>query len=400
MKIQSIRAREILDSRGMPTLEVAMDAEGYASVFAVPAGKSTGAHEAVELRDGGERYGGNGVQSAVSAALGLADEICAREWESLADFDGFLLEKDGTPNKSRLGGNTLLGLSGAFVRLMALTQDKPLWQFLGERIGAAPAFPRIFANLINGGKHAPGLDVQEMMVVPHADKPSDAVPAIAQIFHALGDELAKAYGPSARLAGDEGGYAPSGANHDAALATLRKLAPADGFDLAIDAAASSFYHDGKYAFEGGSITASELAGHYRSWREEYGLFSIEDPFTEDAGDDFATIMGDGLVVGDDLTVTDASRIEVAAKAGQINGVIIKPNQIGTVTETLRAIKSAHDNGVKTIISHRSGETTDDFVSDLAYGTGAFGCKIGAPCRGERVAKYNRLLAIELEVSHG
>jgi enolase len=413
-KITEVLAREILDSRTTPTIEVTMKAGELRATFSTPSGASTGTHEAHELRDGdAARYGGKGVRGCVQAIEALRGELVGRELGDQAGFDVWLIERDGTPNKDKLGGNTILALSGVYLRLSAVARGLEVWQLVNELLNATargeaakPAFPRIYANLVNGGKHAPGLDVQEFMVVPRETRPSLAVPAIAAVYSALGAELKAKYGPFAHLVGDEGGYVPAGAKHADIWQMLRAAAPAADFDLACDVAASSLAvdddvsGDSGYHFEGATLTRVQLADIYRGWAAEHNLLSVEDPFAEADRTGFALVDAASspaptfFVVGDDISVTSAERITELAAAGLIGGVIIKPNQIGTVTETIAAVQAAHAHSVKVVVSHRSGETNDDFVADLAYGVGAFGLKIGAPARGERVAKYNRLLAIE------
>jgi len=418
-KITKVRAREILDSRTTPTIEVTLWAGETSATFSAPSGASTGKNEAHELRDGDSaRYGGKGVRGCVEIVEKLSAELVGRELGDQAGFDAWLIAQDGTPNKDKLGGNTLLALSGAYLRASAVARGLEVWQLVAELMGSgapgsapggaptptpapSPAFPRIYANLVNGGKHAPGLDVQEFMVIPRETRPSLAVPQVAAVYAALGKELTTKYGPFAHLVGDEGGYVPAGAKHADIWQMLRAAAPADQFDLACDVAAGSLAvgddltGDSGYRFEGATLTRAQLADVYRSWAAEYHLLSVEDPFAEADRAGFALLGQQSFfVVGDDISVTSAERITELTAAGLIGGVIIKPNQIGTVTETLAAVRAAHAHSVKVIVSHRSGETNDDFVADLAYGVGAFGLKIGAPARGERVAKYNRLLAIE------
>jgi enolase len=400
MTIKHLGAREILDSRGVPTLEVWIsDGAGNHASFGVPAGKSTGKREAAEQRDGdAKRYDGQGVLKAIGHVHKLAPHLAGWRVGEQEAWDEWLIHQDGTPNKHRLGANTILGLSGAYAKLSALAAKQPLWHWLAEQAGTTPRFPRIYSNLINGGKHAPGLDIQEFMVVPKTSQPSEAVPLLAGIHSAAVMEAKHHFGPTAALVGDEGGMAPTGITHDQAWQLLHAVA--EGNDLAADVAASSFATgNGAYTFEGHAVSAGNLTKRFSGWVKRYHLLSLEDPFAEDdirAFERLGSKLGT-MVVGDDLTVTDAGIIRDAAMRNMIQGVIIKPNQIGTLTETLRAIDAAQQADVKAIISHRSGETVDAFVSDLAVAVGAFGLKIGAPARGERVAKYNRLLEIEEEM---
>ncbi len=403
MAITDVKAYEILDSRGYPTLEIVMSDSLLSASFSVPAGKSTGAHEAHELRDHDQsRYDGQGVQNCLKLLAEIKEKLIGRELYQQREFDDLLLALDGTAAKEHLGANLILGLSGAYCRLSARSLGVPLWKHIANLTQSQPGWPRIYANIINGGKHAPGLDVQEFMIVPKETRPSIAVQQVADFFHELGQKLIAATSDNrATLVGDEGGYAPVGLNHEKVWSTLAELDTKHLFEFACDAAASSFMNANQsYNFEGQNIDREGLARIYLSWDQSVDLLSVEDPFGEDDLGGFA-ILGDAkshfFVVGDDVSVTSAKRITELADERLIGGVIIKPNQIGTVTETLDAISAAKDASIRVIVSHRSGETTDTFVSDLAYGIGAFGLKIGAPNRGERIAKYNRLIQIEQEL---
>lgn len=396
MKIKSVKARQIIDSRGQPTLEVSMTSQsGHQAVFGVPAGASTGEHEAPEKRDGGMAYGGMGVSGCVQQIEALSDQIVGQPLGNQAVFDAPL-----TTNKVTYGSNTTLGLSGVYCKLSALANEQPLWQYLSELTGMQPAFPRLYANLINGGKHAPGLDIQEIMIVPRTTSPKQATEQIHQFRGRLAKSLEQSYGASSLLIGDEGGFVPQGANHADVLAIYRQIIADMGneLDIALDAAASSFYNQDGYNFEGYNLSSSDLRAWYL--KNDQNILSIEDPFAEDdleAHQQLAKEKPSFFIVGDDTTVTSASHIQELAEQHTIGGVIIKPNQVGTISETIDAIQTARHYKIKTIISHRSGETNDDFIVDLAYGTGAFGLKLGAPVRGERVAKFNRLLQIEEEL---
>ena len=403
MVITDIQAYEILDSRGFPTLEIVMTANALTASFSVPAGKSTGVHEAYELRDGDTfRYGGQGVAGGVKLLAVIKPQLVGQALNLQSEFDDLLIKLDGTPNKSHLGANLLLGLSGAYCRLSARSLNLPLWKHLAAITGSVPAWPRLYSNIINGGKHAPGLDVQEFMIVAKETRPSIAVQQTAEFFHALGAKLVETTGDiHATLVGDEGGYAPAKMNHADVWSTLVSLDKEHRFDFACDVAASSFLNDDQtYRFEGQDIDRAKLIEIYLTWSTTIPLISTEDPFGEDDLAGFGALRDakpSFFVVGDDVSVTQALKITELASNGLIGGVIIKPNQIGTVSETLSAIAAAKAASIHVIVSHRSGETADTFVSDLAYGTGAFGLKIGAPNRGERVAKYNRLLQIEQDI---
>lgn len=396
MHIKSVNARQILDSRGQPTLEVAMTSQaGHEAVFGVPAGASTGKQEAPENRDGGTDYDGLGVNDCVRQIQLLSDELAGQPLGDQASFDAPLIA-----NKSKYGSNTTLGLSGAYCRLSATASERTLWAYLAELAGTQQAFPRLYANLVNGGKHAPGLDIQEIMIVPRATGPKRAIEQIHRFRGKLANALQKDYGLSSVLIGDEGGFVPQGADHAGVLAIYHQIIVDMGgeIDIALDVAASSLYDRGHYNFEGRSVSADDLQSWYLQTSQD--VLSIEDPFDEDdlaAHRQLAQQQPGFFIVGDDSTVTSANRINQLAGQRVIGGVIIKPNQVGTIYETLEAIKAAHDHNIKIIISHRSGETNDDFIADLAYGVGAFGLKLGAPVRGERVSKYNRLLKIEEEI---
>lgn len=397
MKITDIQAREILDSRGNPTLEVKMiNDRGQSTIFGVPSGASTGEKEAFERRDGDKnRYSGLGVRSCVNEILdNLKDGLLQVPLGDQSEFDGVLATFDPSEKKETLGANTTLGLSGAYLKLSAISSGKSVWRYISEITGSNPGFPRIYANLINGGKHAPGLDIQEIMVVPEVRTPSVAIEQIVSFRRELAKQLKNEYGENSLLIGDEGGFVPQNASHTKVLEIFNNI---EGkFKIALDIAGSSFYEGDKYNFEGKETTTEELMAWYRA--NTKNILSVEDPFEERDIESFANLSTDSefFVVGDDLTVTSAVLIDEFAKKQAIGGVIIKPNQIGTISETLDAIATAKSNNVKIIVSHRSGETNDDFISDLACGISAFGIKIGAPARGERIAKYNRLLQIEKE----
>lgn len=400
MKIKFIKAHEILDSRGLPTLQIEMEsANSIGASFSVPAGKSTGLNEALEKRDQDKkRFDGNGVLACIKIVEQLKPYLIGFELGQQTRFDEMLIHLDGTPNKQNLGANTLLGLSGAYLRLSAKLMKQNLWHYIAYLTGSKPLFPRLYANLINGGKHAPGLDVQEFMIVPKSTTPSEVIPQIATFYKELGHALSDEFGPAATLIGDEGGYAPGGIKHDQALKFLDQLRNSR-IDLACDIAASSFCKKGQYNFEGQNLTVAGLINKFIEWDKTYHLLSLEDPVAENDLEGLELLVAKNprfAIIGDDLTVTSAEKIIKLAKAKLVSGVIIKPNQIGTVSETFTAITAAKQVGIKIIVSHRSGETNDDFVSDLAFGVGAFGFKLGAPARGERIAKYNRLLAIERE----
>ncbi|MEV4234797.1 MULTISPECIES: phosphopyruvate hydratase [unclassified Nocardia] len=403
--IEQVGAREILDSRGNPTVEVeiALD-DGTLTRAAVPSGASTGEHEAVELRDGGERYGGKGVQKAVEGVLDeIAPAVIGLDAVEQRTVDQVLLDLDGTPDKSRLGANALLGVSLAVARAAAESSGLELFRYLGGP--NAHVLPVPMMNILNGGAHADsGVDVQEFMVAPiGATTFKESLRWGAEVYHALKSVL-KSKGLSTGL-GDEGGFAPSVAGTKEALdligVAIAKTGLKLGTDvaLALDVAATEFYTAGSgYKFEGSVRSAAEMAQFYAELLAAYPLVSIEDPLSEDDWDGWVTLtdqIGDKVqLVGDDLFVTNPERLEEGITKGAANALLVKVNQIGTLTETLDAVELAHRNGYKTMMSHRSGETEDTTIADLAVAVGSGQIKTGAPARSERVAKYNQLLRIE------
>ncbi len=410
-RIAWVRARDILDSRGRPTLAVHLALEGGPTGSAgVPSGASTGSREAVELRDGDDtRYAGAGVGRAVASVEGeIATALVARAWESLADIDQALIELDGTANKSRLGANAIVGTSMAAARALAAANGLPLYRFLApEEI--MPRLPVPHFNVINGGAHAQNrLEFQEFMLAPlGAPSVSEAVRAGAETYSALRRLLHDA-GRSTGL-GDEGGFAPELARPQDALDLLVAAIEAagyrpgpDGIAIALDPAASGFRApDGSYRVAGESLSSSQLVELYAALVARYPVWSIEDGLAEDdeAGwIELTAALGDRVqIVGDDLLVTDPRRIAAGVEARWATAALIKVNQVGTVSETLEAMAACRRGGWAQMVSHRSGETTDPFIADLAVATGCGQIKAGAPARGERVAKYNRLIEIEAEL---
>ncbi|WP_433731564.1 phosphopyruvate hydratase [Nocardia sp. CA-129566] len=403
--IEQVGAREILDSRGNPTVEVeiALD-DGTLTRAAVPSGASTGEHEAVELRDGGERYGGKGVRKAVEGVLDeVAPAVIGLDAVEQRTVDQVLLDLDGTPDKSRLGANALLGVSLAVARAAAESSGLELFRYLGGP--NAHVLPVPMMNILNGGAHADsGVDVQEFMVAPiGAPTFKESLRWGAEVYHALKSVL-KAKGLSTGL-GDEGGFAPSVGGTKEALdligVAIAKTGLKLGTDvaLALDVAATEFYTAGSgYKFEGSVRSAADMAQFYAELLAAYPLVSIEDPLSEDDWDGWIALtdqIGDKVqLVGDDLFVTNPERLEEGITKGAANALLVKVNQIGTLTETLDAVELAHRNGYKTMMSHRSGETEDTTIADLAVAVGSGQIKTGAPARSERVAKYNQLLRIE------
>ncbi|HEY2443416.1 MAG TPA: phosphopyruvate hydratase [Streptosporangiaceae bacterium] len=402
--IEAIHARQILDSRGNPTVEVevALD-DGTAGRAAVPSGASTGAFEAVELRDGGDEYGGKSVQRAVQGVIDeIQPELLGYDADDQRLIDYALIDLDRTPDKSRLGANAILGVSLAVARAAAESAGLPLFRYLGGP--NAHLLPVPMMNILNGGAHADNnVDVQEFMIAPiGAETFGEALRWGAETYHALKSVL-KQHGLSTGV-GDEGGFAPDLENNRAALdlivEAICKVGFAPGVDvaLALDAAATEFYRDGAYAFDGTSKTASEMTSTYTELLDAYPLVSIEDPLAEEdwAGwQELTAAIGDRVqVVGDDIFVTNPERLQRGLTEHVANALLVKVNQIGTVTETLQAVALAHRNGYRCMISHRSGETEDTTIADLAVALNCGQIKTGAPCRSERVAKYNQLLRIE------
>ncbi|MFN7991296.1 MAG: phosphopyruvate hydratase [Candidatus Micrarchaeia archaeon] len=404
MKITSLWAREILDSRGNPTVEVDVVTENVLASAAAPSGASTGRHEAVELRDGGKRYGGKGVLKAVDNVNNvIAPALAGMEVTDQEGIDRKLKELDGTDDKGNLGANAMVATSMAVLRAAAASEGKMLHEYIGGTI-----LPNAMFNIINGGKHAGnGLAVQEFMVIPEGELFSHRLQMASEIYHVLGRQLVAKHGPSARNVGDEGGYAPPIGNTYQALDAIESAIEEAGYkdmcSLALDCAASSFYDEkaGSYRIDGKEIKEAELIDYYLDLVRSYRIRSIEDPFQEESFEAFAALHKEmpGLqVVGDDLTVTNVSRLREAISQGSINALLLKLNQIGTVTEALEAVKMCRQSGLNVIVSHRSGETEDCFISDFSVGINAGQIKTGAPARGERTAKYNQLLRIEERIA--
>ena len=411
--IASVYGREILDSRGNPTVEVEVTLEsGQSARAAVPSGASTGSREALEMRDGDkERFGGKGVTKAVENVNGeIADALLGLDVLHQVQIDNTLIDLDGTDNKSRLGANAMLGVSMACARVAAEYVGLPLYKYLGGV--NAKVLPAPMMNVINGGAHASNnLDIQEFMIMPlRAQSFRDALRMGAEIFHVLKKILEKD-GHSTGV-GDEGGFAPNFKSHDEAFAYLIKAIEEAGYNpgsevaLAIDAAASEFYKDGKYVLKGEnlSLNNAEMAQWLEEFTRKYPLISIEDGMAEGDWDGWSMLtgsLGDRIqLVGDDVFVTNPAILAEGIAEGVANSILIKLNQIGTVTETLDTIEMAKEAAYTTVISHRSGETEDSFIADLAVGVNAGQIKTGSLCRSERMAKYNQLLRIEEELGDG
>jgi len=406
IKIKEVKARQILDSRGNPTVEVDMFSEtGLWSRAAVPSGASTGAFEAHELRDGDKSlFSGKGVTQACANVYELFDILKGREFSSFRDFDKALIDADGTANKSTFGANAILGLSLAFSKLQAKTMDVPYYKLFSgdEKI----KMPLPLMNVLNGGAHSNnGLDIQEFMVVPRVGNSFfDSVRAGAEIFQELKKILAE---KSLSVAvGDEGGFAPELNGNLEALDLLMEAIKSAGYKpgveifLALDVAATEFYDESEktYSFEGRQLSSDELLEVYQGMAKSYPIYSIEDGFAEEdweAWSKATSVMGAGMqLVGDDLFVTNVSRIKRGLEEKSANALLVKPNQIGTVSETVDAVKLMHENGCKTVMSHRSGETEDVSIAHLCIGLGCSQIKTGSLCRGERTAKYNELIRLE------
>jgi len=410
-RITDVKARQVLDSRGNPTVEVDVwTQDGSKGRGTVPSGASTGIHEALELRDGDmKRFHGKGVLKAVSNVNNrIRSRVIGKDARAQREIDELMIALDGTPNKKRLGANAILGVSMAVTRVAASSQGKPAYKYLRD----LPSYklPVPMMNVINGGKHAGNkLAVQEFQIEPiGASSCSEAIRIGDEVYHSLGSVLKAKYGPSAINVGDEGGYAPPlEMTGDALEAILRAISDA-GYDestvhIGIDAASSSFYNDkdSTYQIDGKKFSSGELENYYEELVRTYPIRTLEDPFDEDDFDDFAQItrkLGNRIkIIGDDLYVTNPERIKIGIRKKATNAILIKLNQIGTVTETLDAIKMSKEAGLDVVVSHRSGETEDTFISHLATSQESLFIKTGAPARGERTAKYNELLRIEEEL---
>ena len=412
--ISSIHARQILDSRGNPTVEVEVVLEsGARGLAAVPSGASTGEFEAVELRDGGERWGGKGVSQAVANVNGeIAAALTGARAAEQGALDRTMIELDGTPNKGRLGANALLGVSLAAAKAAAADSGQALFRYLAELYGGGEpsVLPVPMMNVLNGGAHADNsVDFQEFMIVPAgAASFSDCLRVGAEVFHALKKTL-HAQGHST-AGGDEGGFAPNLESNEAALQAVIDGIEAAGYAagsdvfIALDPATSEVYEDGAYVLEheGRSLSAEEMAAYWEQVCSRYPVVSLEDGMDEEDWDGWKLLtekLGDRVqLVGDDLFVTNPERLRRGIELGVGNSILVKVNQIGTLTETLDAIRIAREAGYTAVISHRSGETEDTTIADLAVATGAGQIKTGAPSRSDRVAKYNRLLRIEEELA--
>jgi enolase len=412
-KIKNIKAREILDSRGNPTIEVELETDFGKFFASVPSGASKGKYEAVELRDGGKRYSGKGVRKAIKNI----NEIIAKKLKGFnvtrqKEIDEILIELDGTENKSKLGANAICGVSLAVCKAGAGAKKLPLYKYIGilhDIRNTKYEIPRPSFNIINGGVHAGNdLDFQEFMVCPKGKSFSENLRIGTEIYHRLKEIIAKKYGKLATNLGDEGGFAPPIKDPEIAIKLILEAAKSLGYQnkisIILDVAASQFFNGKKYKTKIGNFLGEELANFYLKLIQKYPIEGIEDPFAQDDFESwrnfssfFQLPSSNFLIIGDDLTVTNPKRIKMAKEKGLCNAIIVKINQIGTVTEAIESAKLAKSFGWKIMVSHRSGETIDDFISDFAVGIGADFIKSGAPARGERVVKYNRLLKVEEEL---
>jgi enolase len=409
-RIKKLIAREILDSRGEPTVEVELMTDFGFFRDSAPSGASKGKYEAVEIRDGGKRYQGKGVLKAVQNVNKIiAKKLKNRDVTHQERIDELLIDLDGTENKSKLGANAILPVSMAVCRAGAAAQNISLYQYISQLFGQKikrESFPVSCFNIINGGVHAGNdLQVQEFMVVPQAESFSKSLQIGSEIYHILKDVLIKKFGKKATNIGEEGGFAPPLRNTKTALDFLVKAVKLSGYwnkiEFALDCAATQFADGRSYKFENRRLSASRLLNFYQKLLKNYPIISLEDPFAENDINGFQIayqeIGANVLIIGDDLLVTNTEKMKKAFEKKLCNGLLLKINQIGTITEALESARLARSFGWKMMVSHRSGETNDDFIADLAVGISADFIKSGAPARGERLAKYNRLLKIEQEL---
>ncbi len=415
MKITQINAQEILDSRGNPTVEATITLEsGVTARAAVPSGASTGTHEALELRDGNkDRYLGKGVTQAVANVNKIiAPKLSGVDVTQQEKIDRTMIDLDGTEHKSKLGANAILAVSMATTKAAAKAKDMPLYAYISTFFGKQPStftMPIPMMNVLNGGKHALGsADMQEFMIMPvGAPSIQEAVRWGSEIFHILG-KILKEQGQQTTV-GDEGGYAPQLESNEAPLKLIVKAIKKAGYKpgkeiaIAMDPAATEFYHDGVYdlAVEGKKLSSEEMVKHYAQWIKKYPIVSIEDGLAEDDWQGFTLMTeksGDDIqIVGDDLLVTNPKHLAKSIKQDACNSILIKLNQIGSVTETVKTIKMAYEAGMTAVVSHRSGETEDTFIADFVVGAGTGQIKTGSLSRSERIAKYNQLMRIEREL---
>ncbi|OGI94248.1 phosphopyruvate hydratase [Candidatus Nomurabacteria bacterium RIFCSPLOWO2_01_FULL_40_18] len=399
--ITKINAEEIKDSRGNPTLKITVWADVLSGSFSVPSGASTGVHEAHELRDPNGKDIKNAMQKVNSV---IAPVLVGQNVLNQKEIDRIMIEMDGTPNKDNLGGNSMVGVSIACAKMAAKAMGQEVYQYLRTlaEIKSSRKTPYLFMNLIEGGKHTDnGLAFQEYHIVPETSDVKEAVDIGIKVQNTLKEIIIKDLGEKSIILGDEGGFAPKTKDIRKPLIYLTEAIQQnnlqDKVHLALDVAASSFYKDGNYQIAGENVSKEELMKLYESLISEFNLFSIEDPFSEEDFEDFRKLKNNHknlIVVGDDLTVTNKLRLKEAIEARSINAMIIKPNQIGTLSETLETMQLARENDIELIVSHRSGETEDDFIADLAFSFGCFGLKAGSFQKAERMIKYKRLIQIQ------
>lgn len=406
-EIRKVRARQVYDSRGNPTVEVEISTAKGRGRAIVPSGASTGSHEALELRDGGNAWRGKGVSRAVdNVNKVIGPPLIGKDCTDQQAVDKLMLDLDGTSNKSKLGANAILGCSMAAARCAADSSEISLYKYLSETHNYVLPVPAM--NVINGGAHAGNrLDIQEHMVMPTGAKSfEEACRMCSEIYHSLRTILTRHHGPAAINVGDEGGFAPPMKNYQAPFQVIELAIEECGYkgkvEMACDAAASGFYRDKKYHVEGRTYSSAEFVDFYKGLADTFPLASIEDAFAEDDWKGFALLtkeLGkDVQIVGDDLFVTNAKRLEKGFREKACNALLLKVNQIGTLTESFAAAKTASRHKYGVMVSHRSGETEDPFIADLSVALACGQIKAGAPCRGERTAKYNQLLRIEEELS--
>ncbi len=396
--IRNLKAREILDSRGNPTVEVSLFTDKGEFTASVPSGASTGKHEAKELRDGGARYMGKGVLGAVENVNKKIAPLVVEKKVRPFEIDKIMIEADGTEDKSNLGANAILGVSMCVFRAGAAEEGVPLFRYLSRQSNIDENIPTPCFNVINGGAHGKGgVSFQEFMIVPQKDSFSENLRYVTEFYHRLKDKILNTteYGVSSVNIGDEGGFVPEAQSAEDVLSLIASVD--SNCPLIIDVAASELLEKDRYLIDGKKLSKEELIAFYKKLVEVAPIIGIEDPLEEDDFSGWHELkkeIGELMVIGDDLLTTNVERMEKAKEIDSCNAMILKMNQIGSVSEAVEAVKKAKDFGWKVVASHRSGETNDDFVADFAVGTGADYIKSGAPVRGERVAKYNRLLKIE------
>lgn len=403
--IKKIKAREILDSRGNPTVECDVITKNGLSRAAVPSGASTGIHEALELRDHSKRYNGKGTLSAVNNINKLiSKKLIGLDCANQREIDELMISIDKTENKSNIGANAILAVSKAVCKAGALSRGKPLYQYISKFSGNKIRMPTPFMNIINGGRHAGNnISFQEYMIVPKAKSFAESLRIGSEIYHLLKNIITEKYGKSGANVGDEGGFAPNLKKVKEPLELITNAINNSGYGnkikIALDAAASEFYSNKGYFVDSFYLSSKKITQLYLDLIRKYPIISIEDPFEQESFEDFSIFTRNSKiqVVGDDLLVTKIKRLQKAIQLKAGNALLLKLNQIGTVTEAIDAANLAFKNNWNVMVSHRSGETEDNFISDLAVGLGCSQIKAGAPCRGERVAKYNQLLRIEEEI---